>query len=278
MPTDDPSTLRKAADFLKGKFGPAFKPEWAIVLGSGLESVAADAKNAVTVPYSEIPGFSATAVTGHAGNLTACGLFGKKTLIYSGRFHFYEGHSMEKVLLPVRLAAFLGCKKLILTAAAGGINKKFKPGDIVVVKDHMNFMGENPLRGPHVPAFGERFPDFGDVYSKSLRDAALSIAKKAGLRAFSGVYAAMSGPSYETPAEVAALTKLGGDIVGMSVVPEAAAAHQIGMEVLALCFVANQAAGISKTPLRHEEVLACGKSAAGGIATVVREILCLSPN
>lgn len=270
--------LSDAVSFFKNKFGSSFRPEWTLILGSGLESAAADAKNAVTVPYSEIPGFSAPTVAGHAGNLTACDLFGKKTLVFSGRFHFYEGHSMEKVVLPVRLASFLGCKRIILTAAAGGINKKFRPGDIVVVKDHLNFMGENPLRGPHDPAFGERFPDFGEVYSKRLRLTALKVAKKAGLRAFPGVYAAVSGPSYETPAEVAALSNLGGDIVGMSVVPEAAAAHQMGMEVLALCFVANRAAGLSKTSLRHEEVLACGSAAAGGIATLVRGILCSSPN
>ena len=193
MPSDDLAALWKAEEFLKGIFGPNFKPEWAVVLGSGLEGVAGQAKNIVPVPYSDIPGFAAARVAGHAGKLAACELFGKKTLLYSGRFHYYEGHSMEKVIFPARLASFLGCKKIILTAAAGGLNKKFRPGDIVAVRDHMNFMGANPLRGPHDAAFGERFPDFGEVYSKRLREAALKLAKKSGLRAFHGVAAIVRG-------------------------------------------------------------------------------------
>ncbi|OGR82218.1 MAG: purine-nucleoside phosphorylase [Elusimicrobia bacterium RIFCSPLOWO2_01_FULL_54_10] len=274
MPSDAVSLLWKAEDFLRAKLGAAFKPEWALVLGSGLEDVVQEAKNSVTISYAEIPGFSTLAVAGHAGKLIACELFGKQILVYSGRFHFYEGHSMEKVIFPVRLASFFGCKKLILTAAAGGIDRKLKAGDIVIVEDHINFMGDNPLRGAHDPAFGERFADFTAVYSEKLRKEALALAKKAKLRAVPGVYAAMSGPSYETPAEINALASLGADIVGMSVVPEAAVAHQMGMQVLALCFVANQAAGVSKTPLRHDEVLASGKKSAGAISSLIRGVLC----
>ncbi len=273
MPSDAISLLWESQDFIRAKCGESFKPEWAVLLGSGLDNVVHEAKISASISYSEIPGFSAASVSGHQGRFIACELFGKKTVILSGRAHFYEGHSPESVIFPIRLVSFLGCKNIILTAATGGINSKLRPGDIVVVEDHLNFMGFNPLRGAHDSSFGERFPDMSSVYSESLRESALSLAKKSKISASSGIYTAVSGPSYETPAEIKAFGKLGGDVIGMSVVPEAIAARQMGMEILALAYVANMAAGISKKPLKHEEVLAEGKKAAQNVSAIIAGVL-----
>ncbi len=180
---------------------------------------------------------------------------------------------MEQVVFPIRLLSSLGCKKLILTSAVGSMKSGFKPGDMVILKDHINFMGENPLRGPHDQASGERFPDMQACYSPRLQKLALSLAKKNKIRARLGVYFAVSGPSYETPAEIRAFRKLGGDVVGMSMVPEATAARQMGMEILVLCFVATPSAALAKSPLRHEDVLEAGKKKGKQISILISRIL-----
>ncbi len=267
------SLLKESQNFILSKCGASFRPEWAVLLGSGLENIVREARIFHSIPYSEIPGFSDTTVAGHQGRFICCDLFGKSVVILSGRLHFYEGHSMEQIIFSSRLMGFLGAKKILLTAAAGGINKKFRPGDIVVVKDHLNFMGHNPLCGPHDSAFGERFPDMSAVYSEKLRAAALAAAKKSKIRAFPGIYTAVSGPSYETPAEVKAFEKIGGDVVGMSVVPEAIVAVQMGMDVLAVSYVANMAAGINKKPLSHAEVLEQGKKTSHNMSVIIRGVL-----
>lgn len=265
--------LLKAYDFLEGKFGSGFKPEVAVVLGSGLDQAAGAIKNSVAVSYKDIPGFAQATVSGHRGLLMAGELCGKKAVILSGRIHFYEGRSMEQAIFPIRVASFLGAKKLILTAAVGSMNPSMKPGDLVIVEDHINFMGVNPLRGLHEPTFGERFPDLSRCYSGRLQTLASGIAKKNKIRAHVGVYFAVSGPAYETPAEIRAFRKLGGDVVGMSLVPEAVAAHQMGMEVLGIGYVANFSAGLSKSVLKHSEVLEAGKKSSQRISVLISETL-----
>lgn len=262
-----------AAEFIRKKIPAGFKPEIALILGSGLGGVSAQVKPAAKIAYGKIPGFIHASVSGHKGEMILGKLHGKDVIVFSGRAHFYEGHSMRDVSIPVRVAARLGAGKLIVTAAAGGINRSYRPGDIVVLRDHINFMGENPLRGPQEDIYGERFPDMSFCYSQSLQKLALKLAGRKKFRADSGVYIAVSGPSYETPAEIRAFRSLGADIVGMSVVPEVIPAHQMGMEVLGLAFVSNMAAGIDKKPLNHKEVLETGKTACKKMAELIGEVV-----
>ena len=263
----------EAREFLRSKLGSVSDPEVALVLGSGLVESVQGLRQPLSIPFKEIPGLAQAQVPGHRGTLTAGELEGKRVLVLSGRVHYYEGHSMEQVIFPIRLLSFMGCKKLILTSAVGGMNPKLKPGDVVILKDHINFMGTNPFRGPYDPNFGERFPDMRACYSARLQNLALSVAKKNKIRASPGVYFAVSGPSYETPSEIRAFRLLGGDVVGMSMAPEAMAAHQMGMEVLGLSFVANFSAGLSKSPLRHEDVLEAGRKSGTRISQLISGIL-----
>lgn len=275
--------ISRAVDYINesisrrsGPEASGFKPEVALVLGSGLGGLTGDVRQFCTLRYSEIPGFASPTVPGHGGILVAGELAGKKAIVFSGRVHTYEGVSMEKMVIPVRLARLLGARAMILTSAVGAIGRKFRPGDIVLIEDHINFTGENPLRGAHDARFGERFPDMSECYSKRLRKLALDLAKKSRLAVRRGVYFGVSGPSYETPSEIRAFRKLGGDVVGMSVVPEAIAARQMGMEVLALCMVSNRAAGMSRNVLRHDEVLEVtgrtGQKLSGLLADIVRNL------
>lgn len=236
----------------------------AIVLGSGFGDFAKEIKPSHTIDYKEIPLFSQTTVVGHKGQLLLAHINGKNVLVFSGRFHYYEGHDLQTVTLPIRLASFLGAKTLILTNAAGGIQPQWKPGTLMVMRDHINFLGENPLRGQNLDTFGPRFPDMTEVYDTELRKIALTVLKKNNIPHFEGVYCAMSGPSYETPAEVRFLKTVGGDAAGMSTVPEAIVAKHSGMKILGLSCITNLAAGISETPLTHEEVIETGKNVAFG--------------
>lgn len=265
--------LSESVQFLQKKFPQGFHPEIALILGSGLGDFVKDADALCKVSYGEIPGFVSSSVSGHKGELICGELNGKKLLLFSGRIHFYEGHSLQQTTLPIRCIAKLGIKKLLLTSAVGAVNKKFRAGDIVVVKDHINFMGTNPLLGPHEPSVGERFPDMTECYSKHLQKLALILAKKNKVRAHSGVYFGLTGPSYETPAEIRAFRKLGADVVGMSMVPEAMVARQMGLETLGLCYISNMAAGILNKTLHHSEVLEVGKQAAKKLSILIREIV-----
>jgi purine-nucleoside phosphorylase len=242
----------RAAARLK-KLSP-LRPRLAIVLGTGFESALAELRVAQKIPYARIPGFRQPAVPGHAGELYF-GHFGHTpVMVLSGRVHYYEGHTFETVTFAVRALAAFGITDLLLTNAAGGINPRFQPGDFVAISDHINFIGANPLRGP--ADFGlNRFVDLTDVYSAVLRRQLGRAARACKIKAHSGVYLAVSGPSYETPAEIRAFARMGADLVGMSTVPEAIAARQCGLNVAAVSCVTNLAAGRGPQKLSHQEVL-----------------------
>jgi purine-nucleoside phosphorylase len=249
------------------------RPEIGLVLGSGWGSFAASLNDATRIAYSEIPGFPEPGVAGHVGQLVLGRIGRAPVAVLQGRFHYYEGHSLATTTLPVRLLARLGVRRLILTAAVGGIRPDLQPGDFVCLTDHLNLLGHNPLRGPHEDPLGPRFPDMSQVYDPRLRSLATEAAAHLGIPLLTGVYAAMPGPSYETPAEIRMLRTLGADVVGMSVVPEAIVARQMGVEVLGLALVSNAAAGVSAQPIDHAEVLAAGRAAAGRIDALLRAIV-----
>lgn len=266
--------MDKSVEFIKNKIGE-FNPEIAIVLGSGLGDLA-DEYNEITIPYADIPGFPVSTVQGHKGRLVFAHINGKKVMMMQGRFHYYEGHSMQTVTYPIKVMKKLGIKTVILTNAAGGVNVYFKPSDLMLITDHINMMGDNPLIGPNDETLGTRFPDMSEVYTKQLREIAHSCAKKLGINLQEGVYMALTGPTYETPAEVKMVRFMGADAVGMSTVPEAIVASYCGMNVLGVSCICNSAAGISTVGLSHQEVLEAANAAKtkfkGLILEVIKEI------
>ena len=230
-------------------------PDVAVVLGSGLGDFADTLQDAKAFPYGEIPNWPSAAVIGHAGKLVVGMLAGRRVAALSGRVHYYEGHDFATVTFAVRALGRLGVRVLILTNAAGGISLPLKPGTLMVIDDHINLMGSNPLVGPNDDRFGPRFPDMTTVYSKRLRDLAGEAARHRKLPIAHGVYVALHGPSYETPAEIRYLRTIGADAVGMSTVPEAIVARHMGMEVLGISCISNAAAGVLPQPLLHDEVM-----------------------
>lgn len=238
------------------------KPTVAVIMGSGLSGAVPEMDDAVTIPYGDIPGFLKSTVQGHAGTLVVGTHNGVVIAFMKGRFHYYEGHAMHDLALPIRMLHKLGVKHLVVTAAVGSVKKNIKPGSVVILNDHMNFMGANPLRGVHDDSFGAMFPDMTEPYDAALRKATVSICRKRKIPHAEGVYVASMGPSYETPAEVKAFAMLGGTVVGMSTVPEVIAARQLRMKVLGLSWVTNLASGVSDLALTHEEVLEVGKESA----------------
>ncbi len=254
-----------------------FKPQVAIVLGSGLGPLADRViHHRVVIDYDQIPGFEPPSIDGHAGRVVLGDLAGVPVMIFQGRFHYYEGHDLAAVTLPMRVAAALGAKRVILTAATGGIAAGLKAGDLCLVTDHLNLMGGNPLRGKHDPRLGVRFPDMTQVYSPAWRAVAADAAADSGIELKSAVYAALPGPSYETPAEIRMLRALGADVVGMSMVPEAIVARASGLEVLGFAMVTNAAAGSGEDPtaeITHEEVLDVAKVAGGRLGDLIVRIL-----
>ncbi len=252
--------VQEAVRFIRAR--STVSPEVGLVLGSGLGAVAEKLADVLVLAYAEIPHFPPVTVAGHPGRLWLGRLGTTAVAVLQGRFHYYEGYSMEEVTFPVRVLGALGVRELIVTNAAGGINLRLRPGSLMLIADHLNLMGVNPLRGPNEERFGPRFPDMTAVYSPRLRALAREVAREMGLTPEEGVYAAVSGPSYETPAEVRMLRQLGADAVGMSTVPEAIVARHMGMEVLGISVIANMAAGIADRPLRHEEVLEAAARAA----------------
>lgn len=259
-PSDLLARLDVAAESVRSRVKDGPFPTVALVLGSGLGAFAADLAGRVAIPYGEIPHFpKATGVIGHAGELVV-GRAGKtRVAVMSGRFHFYEGHSMEDVVFPARTLARLGVKAVVLTNAAGGINRTFKPGDLMLLTDHINFFGHHPLIGRNEDSLGPRFPDMTAVYDEKLRKILLGAARSARVPMKQGVYIGLSGPSYETPAEIRAFRKLGADAVGMSTVPEALALRHAGVRVAGISTITNFAAGILKKPLHHDEVMEVGR-------------------
>ncbi len=264
--------VEKTAAWLK-KLASGFKPRAAIIAGSGLGAALPRLEDKVAVSYKDIPGFPVTTVKGHAGEMLFGRMGGRDVVMMKGRFHYYEGRPLSFIAFPIRVLAALGVKELFLTAAVGSLKPGIKPGQLVILKDHINLMGSNPLMGNHHPAFGEMFPDMNDPYDKALRKEAVKLAKKAKVRAVEGVYTAVTGPSYETPAEVKMYRMLGGDIAGMSVVPETIAARQLKLRVAGLCWVSNFCSGISKQVLTHEEVLALGAKVSGKMQQILEGLL-----
>ncbi|MBN8539156.1 MAG: purine-nucleoside phosphorylase [Deltaproteobacteria bacterium] len=230
------------------------KPRVAVVLGSGLGSFVNNVEVEAAIPYTDIPGFIPPSVDGHKGRLILGHVKGVPTAVLQGRIHFYEGHSMTTVAHPVRTAALLGCEIVMLTNSAGGLDPSMRPGDFMVIDDHINLMGDNPLKGPNIEEFGPRFPDMTEAYDRKLSGKMDEILKKMETKFYRGVYCGVSGPTYETPAEVRYLQQLGGKAVGMSTVPETIAANHLGLRVCALSCITNLAAGLSQNKLSHEEV------------------------
>jgi purine-nucleoside phosphorylase len=249
------------------------EPRIAVVLGSGLGGFADDFEEAVAIPYEDIPGFVRSTAQGHAGRLVIGKVDSVPVLAMQGRVHYYEGYSLEEVTFPVRTFSLLGIKTLILTNAAGGINVQLTQGALMVISDHLNLMGVNPLRGPNDERFGPRFPDMSTVYSPELQELVVEEAKAINVEVRRGIYGALSGPSYETPAEIHLLRGLGADAVGMSTVPEAIVARHMGLEVLGISCITNMAAGISDEPINHEEVMATGDRVRATFTELLQRVI-----
>ncbi|RMG54324.1 MAG: purine-nucleoside phosphorylase [Acidobacteria bacterium] len=260
-----------AAQFIRSQW--TFPIKAAVVLGSGLGAFAEQLDDRREMAYRHIPHFPVSTAEGHAGRLVLGWCQRIPVAVMQGRFHYYEGYTLEEVTFPIRVFGLLGIKTLILTNAAGGINRQFEPGSLMLIADHLNLMGANPLRGWNDARFGPRFPDMTMVYSKAYRDLAKREAAAMGLKLEEGVYVAVSGPSYETPAEIRMLRTLGADAVGMSTVPEAIVARHMGMDVLGLSLIANMAAGVLERPLDHREVLEMGERMSGVITAFLRRLV-----
>ncbi len=248
-------------------------PRIAIVLGSGLGGFADDFEDAVGIPYEDIPGFVRSTAQGHAGRLVVGKVDNVPVLAMQGRVHYYEGYSLEEVTFPVRTFKLLGIKTLVLTNASGGINVQLTQGALMVLSGHLNLMGDNPLRGANDERFGPRFPDMSAVYSPELQELVVAEAKAMGVEVRRGIYAALSGPSYETPAEIHLLRNVGADAVGMSTVPEAIVASHMDLEVLGISCITNMAAGISDQPINHEEVMATGDRVRATFTQLLRSVV-----
>src|SRR5215471_17791880 len=262
----------EAVSAVRERAGEAI-PEVAVVLGSGLGDFANRLAAPVSINYTELPNWPASKVIGHEGRLVIGTLAGKRVAALSGRAHFYEGHDLRTVTFATRVVARLGVKTLIVTNAAGGINVTLTPGTLMVMDDHINLLGSNPLVGPNEDRFGARFPDMSEVYSKRLRGIADEVAKAQGLKIGHGVYAAVHGPSYETPAEIRYLRAIGADAVGMSTVPEAIVARHMKLEVLGISCITNAAAGVLPQPLNHDEVMDVARQVRGAFAALLEGII-----
>ncbi|HMG02137.1 MAG TPA: purine-nucleoside phosphorylase [Edaphobacter sp.] len=249
------------------------QPRLGLILGSGLGDFAEKVQDATAIPYSEIPGFPISTVAGHSGRLVIGTISGIPVAIMQGRVHAYEGYSMQEVAFPTRVLGALGIKRLIVTNAAGGINTSYGQGAIVALSDHINLTGANAALGPNEPRFGERFFDMTQAYSPALRKLAIDEAATQGWKLEEGVYIAVLGPSYETPAEIRAFRTLGADLVGMSTVHEVIVARHMGIEILGLSVVTNMAAGVLDQPINHEEVMETGQRIAGQFTSLLTALI-----
>jgi purine-nucleoside phosphorylase len=261
----------EAANFLREKIPEI--PRAAVVLGSGLGAFAESLEEAVSIPYGKIPGWAPSTAPGHAGMLSAGRVGAVPVVVLQGRLHYYEGYGMEDVTFPVRVLGEWGVTDYIATNASGGINYGFRPGDIVLVHDHINFIGENPLRGANEDDWGPRFPDMSNVYDENLMETAEKCASRVGIQLRRGVYIAFGGPSFETPAEIRMARLMGADVVGMSTVPEVIVARHMGMRICVFSCVANYAAGMTEKPLSHEEVLEAMQKTSGRLVRLLLEFL-----
>lgn len=245
--------IQESKQFILGRVSD--QPEIGLILGSGLGVLAEEIESPTVIPYHEIPHFPVSTVEGHKGQLVIGTLGGKTVVAMQGRFHYYEGYSLAEVTFPVRVMAAIGVKTLLVTNAAGGVNTEFEPGDLMIITDHLNLTSQNPLIGPNDGQLGARFPDMSEAYTKELREIAQAVAEEQGIALREGIYAGLSGPSYETPAEIRMLRILGADAVGMSTVPEVIVARHNGLKILGISCISNMAAGILPQPLTHDEVM-----------------------
>ncbi len=273
------SRLQESADAVKKSLRlDERSPKTALILGSGLGAFGDTLEKSVGVGYEDIPHFSTSKVPGHAGKLIAGEKHGHPLIVMQGRIHYYEGHDITQVVLPTRVLCLLGIDTFIITNAAGSVRSEIGPGSIVAIRDHLNMLGANPLRGENDDRLGTRFPDMSQAYDPELRELAKTTAEKKGWELTEGVYACMPGPSYETPAEVKMVSIVGGDLVGMSTVPEVLAARHMGARILGLSCVTNMAAGLSKTLLSHQEVAETAAKVRDRFLSLLDGILCKLPS
>lgn len=263
--------MNKTIDFLNGKIG-SFRPKIGVILGSGLGELA-DEYCDISVSYSEIPGFITSTVKGHKGRLVFADVAGKHVVMMQGRNHFYEGNSMSDITYPVKVMKKLGVDVLILTNAAGAVNESYKPADLMLLKDHINCMGSNPLIGPNDDSMGERFPDMSEIYKKDLRELVKRCAENLGIDLKEGIYLANTGPSYETPAEIHMARLLGADAIGMSTVPEAIVANYCGMKVIGISCISNAASSDNGDKLSHSEVIDTTNKAKAKFKSLILKII-----
>jgi purine-nucleoside phosphorylase len=262
---------------MQAYFDTTLSLDTVVILGSGLSQIPLglleNALAHVVIPYNAIPGFQSAGVAGHSGQLSLVRLPHKWVAFLEGRFHYYEGYSMAQVVFPVRVLRLLGASSLLVTNAAGGINPAFQPGTLMLISDHLNLMGDNPLRGKNDVAFGDRFPDMSDAYTLVLREQAKTLAKQHNIVLEEGIYAGVAGPNYETPAEIRMLKILGADAVGMSTIPEVIAANHMTMQVLGISCITNSAAGVKAGKLSHDEVLETAGKASQTLGLLISHLL-----
>jgi purine-nucleoside phosphorylase len=263
--------IMAAVEFIRSR--SPLTPRVGVVLGSGLGEFAAAVAGQTAIAYSDIPHFKKVSVAGHAGRLVLGTVGAVEVAVLQGRYHYYEGHAIDDVVFPVHVLGLLGAKSLLLTNAAGGIGRELRPGDLMVIRDHINLMGVNPLRGANDERLGPRFPDMSAVYHPALQDIIAAAQKDLGLAGRRGVYLALSGPSYETPAEIRMLAALGADAVGMSTVPEAVCARHMGLRVAGISCITNLAAGISAQPLSHKEVTETAERVKGDFIKLLKLVV-----
>lgn len=263
--------INQAAQYIASKTDA--KPKVGLILGSGLGSLADEIKNPVNIPYNEIPFFAQSGAVGHANELVIGDLMGVTVAAMKGRFHYYEGFTLDEVTFPVRVMKALGIEKLIITNACGAVNKDFEPGDLMLITDHINLTGANPLIGPNNDELGTRFPDLSQVYDKNLQAIAKQVAQEKDVTLHEGVYAWWTGPTYETPAEIRMVRTLGADAVGMSTVPEVIVAAHGNMKVLGISCLTNMASGILETPLSHQEVIDVAAKAREKFVSLIKGVL-----
>ncbi|GIN85598.1 purine nucleoside phosphorylase [Heyndrickxia sporothermodurans] len=267
----DFNKIEHTAAFLKDQY--VTSPKIGLILGSGLGVLANEIENPVKIKYEDIPNFPVSTVEGHEGQLVFGKLSGKEVVAMQGRFHYYEGYPFDQVTYPVRVMKELGVEVLVVTNAAGGVNKDYEPGDLMIIADHINNMGSNPLIGPNDAKFGPRFPDMSEAYDKKLRLIAKDVASSLNIRIQEGVYVGNTGPTYETPAEVRMIRTMGGDAVGMSTVPEVIVARHSGLKVLGISCISNMASGILDQPLTHDEVIETTEKVRTDFLEFVKEIV-----
>ncbi|WP_432665559.1 purine-nucleoside phosphorylase [Wukongibacter baidiensis] len=263
--------IKESAEYILSKVN--VEPEIGLILGSGLGAIGDQIENPEYFPYNEIPHFPVSTVEGHAGRLVVGTLEGKKVVAMQGRFHYYEGYHMQEVTFPVRVMKLLGVKTLIVTNAAGAVNTAYKPGDLMLINDHLNLAFDNPLIGKNLSEFGTRFPDMSNAYDSNLRDKVKEIASSLNIELREGVYACMTGPTYETPAEIRMVRTMGADAVGMSTVPEVIVAVHSGLKVIGVSCMTNMAAGILDQPLDHSEVMETSAMAREKFISLMKEII-----